>query len=922
MSLVREDFAAFFDCVHGSQGYKPFAWQWRLLDQVLDTGRWPDRIDAPTGAGKTAVIDVHVFAVALMASGHPVRVPRRLALVVGRRALVDDQYEHARTVARLLADPARPEVLGQVAAALATLRWQGEQGSPLLVGRLRGGIPASRAWRDDPAACAVLCCTPDMWGSRILLRGYGTSRLARPREAGLLAFDSVLVVDEAHLSGQLLTTARRVAALVDVAQVRVGPAGLQVVETTATPGTSTAAGVTVGVEAEDLDHPDDDDGTLARRMRTAKPVRTLSMPVWPVPDTGPKRVAAIQTLADAVLALREEFGPTVGCWVNTVGVAVAVNTELTRRGLNTVLVCGRMRPHDLDRLTHSGVLTAQGDSSTDAIISTQTTEVGADLDLSAGLSELAPGTALAQRAGRVNRRGQRNETAFTIAIPATGVSGKTMSGPYHPDELSRAADWIAGLTDIAPWPLRTTPPPKPYPQRDLLQRLELADTWQLARTNDELFAELDLDLWLAEDFDDDLDVGIVVRADVPADPQDAVALVGALPPRAHEVFPTAIHLARQAVQALLPTRDTLGRVPSVVRVRGEDIYAPDHTDPESTMDIRAGDVFVVDETAAIFQSGVVRPDGRETSTDVLDDHDTPGPGQVVIRIGAGSTLPPNDHTATVLTVIGQAMAEEDTQLAHKAVATVLDGIAYPRPAMLAAAIELLRGKAGQCEVLLYPDTLEEQPPTRVVVRDLRTAVRDERIRQSWTPSHEVRLTDHSTAVATRGKKLAEALGIAPQLHEVLWLAGLHHDDGKIDDRWQRWLGIDLTLDEPLAKSGCTTLTQRRQRRRSGLPLGWRHEQLSVLHCWPHLQHLAAHERDMIARLVGTSHGHGRHSFPHTATELLPPHTTDTGLARWLFDEGGWDTLIEDTHARWGVWGCALLEAVLRAADAQVSGEGS
>jgi CRISPR-associated endonuclease/helicase Cas3 len=41
----------------------------------------------------------------------------------------------------------------------------------------------------------------------------------------------------------------------------------------------------------------------------------------------------------------------------------------------------------------------------------------------------------------------------------------------------------------------------------------------------------------------------------------------------------------------------------------------------------------------------------------------------------------------------------------------------------------------------------------------------------------------------------------------------------------------------------------------------------------------------------------------------------------LFDRGGWYELIEATHLRYGAWGCAYLEAVLRAADCQVSGEG-
>ena len=57
-----------------------------------------------------------------------------------------------------------------------------------------------------------------MWGSRLLFGGYGTPALAAPREAGLLAFDSAVVVDEAHLAGQLLVTARQVARLVTAVQ--------------------------------------------------------------------------------------------------------------------------------------------------------------------------------------------------------------------------------------------------------------------------------------------------------------------------------------------------------------------------------------------------------------------------------------------------------------------------------------------------------------------------------------------------------------------------------------------------------------------------------------------------------------------------------------------------------------------------------
>jgi CRISPR-associated endonuclease/helicase Cas3 len=90
---------------------------------------------------------------------------------------------------------------------------------------------------------------------------------------------------------------------------------------------------------------------------------------------------------------------------------------------------------------------------------------------------------------------------------------------------------------------------------------------------------------------------------------------------------------------------------------------------------------------------------------------------------------------------------------------------------------------------------------------------------------------------------------------------------------------------------------------------------------------------LAARLIGTSHGHGRHQFPHPATGLLNPdnlrpeelgpddHQGSATLAADLFDRGGWDELIEHTHHRWGIWGCAYLEALLRAADCQTSRQG-
>ena len=73
-------FPRFFSELH--EGRKPFPWQTMLLDQVLCSG-WPDLIDLPTAHGKTACIDIAVFA---LACGPSHRASHGTADLVRRRS--------------------------------------------------------------------------------------------------------------------------------------------------------------------------------------------------------------------------------------------------------------------------------------------------------------------------------------------------------------------------------------------------------------------------------------------------------------------------------------------------------------------------------------------------------------------------------------------------------------------------------------------------------------------------------------------------------------------------------------------------------------------------------------------------------------------------------------------------------------------
>src|SRR5262249_33427547 len=102
MNLNASDFGAFHAAGHG--GKQPFVWQQGLLALIVHEKRWPRVLDLPTGAGKTTCIDVALFALALDAEAkHDERwCPRRIAMVVDRRIVVDQVAERGRALLRAL----------------------------------------------------------------------------------------------------------------------------------------------------------------------------------------------------------------------------------------------------------------------------------------------------------------------------------------------------------------------------------------------------------------------------------------------------------------------------------------------------------------------------------------------------------------------------------------------------------------------------------------------------------------------------------------------------------------------------------------------------------------------------------------------------------------------------------------------------
>lgn len=890
MDLSREHFGQFFADVNS--GHVPFAWQERLVDYLYSAGRWPSAIVAPTGTGKSVVVDVHVFMSALHAAGQGPRLPRRLSAVVGRRALVDAQADRARRIQQYL-DTRPSELAAVMRELLLSLSGNVQNAQPLVLSHLRGGLAPDRGWIDEPTSCAIICATPDMWGSRLLMRGYGSSRRARPREAGLLAYDSVVVLDEAHLTRQLAATARRISDLATSHATALGVPGLQVVETTATLPQAISQGA-VGVQPSDLEG-SHANRLLVNRMTRAKPVRYVESPHWVSHSTA--YIAALTEQAQA-LASQAPDGAIV-CVVNQVRTAIQLADSL---GHGTPCWVGRMRPLDLEELkveyAHLLGNSAEADPHTPRfLVATQTIEVGVDADFAGMLTEIAPGDALAQRSGRVNRHGLlENAPVIVIGPPqavldsaATGNPGRAIEQaalPYAPADLAAARMWLETLEPglgITPQAVTASPPPTKTPERLLPSLPQPYDVQRWVVTSDQSLTDEELELWIRDSLKpDDLMAGIVLRASLPRDDGDAVALLAATPPDDREVFPTALHLVRDHLKRILSAKD-LARA---FLYRDNSVAILPANSDEASHGIKPGDVVILDASHPVANHGVV------------------------VEASLASSLIPR-------TVWGAAGVE--VVLPGSADSGLLEDLVDLDP----EEAQLLFEASGRGEQL----TLPPPDPDRVllpwlVLRPPQLVGADESVIQEWTTSQApISLGDHQRAVSDRVGEHAAHLGLDDQLARAMIVAGAHHDDGKVDRRFQvERLGN--SGEQPLAKSRLVSSQESRRRRwRSLLPPGYRHELASVVRVW---DDLAKSETGRLAlRLIGTSHGHARGLPPNDSQGLFADH--DAGLrdlATNIFQGGEWNALLEETDWRFGPWVCCYLEALLRAADCQVSREGS
>ncbi|MEC9345243.1 MAG: type I-U CRISPR-associated helicase/endonuclease Cas3 [Pseudomonadota bacterium] len=887
--------AAFDERFRSLTGHMPLPWQRRLFERHMSSGRPPAALDLPTGLGKTSVMAIWYLALEAGAD-----LPRRLVYVVDRRAVVDQATDEAEKIKKHSGDP------------------------DLRISTLRGQFADNREWLEDPASPAIIVGTVDMIGSRLLFEGYGVSRGMRPFHAGLLGTDTLVVLDESHLVPPFERLLEQVAG-----NAALGPKAAA--DRLLIPGfhllSLSATGRERDGESFRLDAADRNDPVVAARLGARKcltfePVgggkrpERLAEEAWACSGggTAPARVLVYcnsREVAEATLKKLRDLSGHQGIPAEHFQLFVGARRV-------------RERESARNRLKALGFFSGDAAPGLPAfVVATSAGEVGVDLDADHLVMDLVPFERMVQRLGRVNRLGRNGHEAHITVIDEPD---KAM-----PEDLARrarsAAELLADLRchedgshDASPGALldlrqrageqRIREASSPVPLHPALSR-PLLDAWSMTSL-DEHTGRPEVQPWLRGwETDDRPQTTLVWRRHLPvrteggpAGDAEIGAFFAAAPPHLAEKLETESHRVhawlKARVTSLLkqsgkgprpgeagpaapdgpPGRD---EVVAFVLGRGnESESAPlSLADVEKELGNRdrfqgsiAGRTLVLDaRISGLSDDGLLDDavDGPVSAADMggWPDAENAGLPQVAFRVRhVEDGGDPGDEP-----VPGSgAPAARDRWLPIHDFVTRMDDEGNAAARLV---VETWRGES----------TDED---SRAVARRAQT------------------LVEHQDWVARRAKDLVGRLGLGGELADAIVIAARLHDEGKRARRWQD--AFHTARDgRPFAKTG--------SRRPPDLKLldHYRHEFGSLFHLDGDREFDALSDgmKELVRHLVAAHHGQARPVIRTDGCDAGPP----SRLAAVASDVA---LRFARLQKRFGPWGLAWLEAVLRAADQQAS----
>ncbi len=875
------NFAACFELL---TGHTPFPWQHALFNEFVQ-GRFPRSCDLPTGLGKTSVIAIWLLALAKRASASmTARYPRRLVYVVNRRTVVDQATAEAEQLRSKLATTGG---LDAVASSLRSLASRPSD-NVLAISTLRGQFADNAEWRTDPARPAVIVGTVDMIGSRLLFSGYGCGFKSRPLHAGFLGQEALLLHDEAHLEPafqELITS-------LESEQERRRDFGkLRVMALSAT---SRADSGHFG-----LSDADKDVGEVRKRITARKGIS-----FHPI---GHEEQLA-DRVADLALSLRDSGEATL-VFLRKLEDLERVAGRLCRETLAVQILTGTMRGLERDALARSDAVFARflrglnvtPHEGTVYLVCTSAGEVGVNISADHLVCDLTPFDSMTQRFGRVNRFGTGNARIDVVHVEAREpVPTEDAGGDASPRLVRETESGRKVTTRFDRACQKTLELLRRLPRRrdgrhdassEALSGLPAADRREAFTPQPTILPATDVlfDAWALTS----------IRERLPGRPAVADWLHGVAdwePGETHVAWREEVGLITGDLVQRHRPEDLLDDYPlkphELLRDRSERVLGHLETLAERHPDLPA---WVADADGVIDTlrlSELVEKDARRLANCVVLL--PPAAGGLERRSGmlAGGAV---FDEATHYCVADEWRGQDGSPRRQR----VWDGAPAPSGMRLVRLIDLCPG---------VDDDLggaEETVARRLWRWYARPRSADDD--GSRIACQRQELAAHLEVAETAARGITGRLGLSEREATAVILAARWHDRGKDRQIWQRAIGNNDYPRQVLAKSAGKMRTTDLS--------DYRHELGSLLEVADDavFRQLSAESQDLVLHLIAAHHGRARPHF--SIDEAFDPEKPDVAALREARDTPRRFARLQRKYGRWGL---AYLESLLRAADAMAS----
>ena len=895
------DFERFF---RELTGHEPFPWQIKLYNEFINQN-FRASCPIPTGLGKTSIIPIWLLALAFHIKNGTVSVfPRRLVYVVNRRTVVDQATREAEMMRKALLSKTE---LSEITYNLSKVQAQTDN-TPLAISTLRGQFADNAEWRDDPSRPSIIIGTVDMIGSRLLFSGYGCGFKSRPLHAGFLGQDTLLVHDEAHLEPAFQ---QLVEAIANEQKSSQEFKFFQNMELTATSRTDT------GCDDALFTKNDDKHEEVSKRMKAKKGIDF-------------HQVDDEKKLAEKVVQLAKKHqnsGQAILIFLRRLDTLNKVMAPLRKLAPDSVeALTGTLRGWERDKLAKENPVFARFMRNSDVtpksgtvyLICTSAGEVGVNISSDHLICDLTPLDSMMQRFGRVNRFGegaaQIDVVHHMVAKPAEAA--QSVGQPTLAD-IEQTTDSETDH-DVTPEKQSKKNKDKQISPHDLACERTLLLLQQLPIRDDQR-----------------RDACPDALSKLPAKKrQEAFTPAPVIPPVNEILFDAwAITTIRQKLPGRPPVSDWLHGI-------------ADWEPPETYVAWREE----VDVITGLLLS-------KHSPNDLLDDYPVK-PHEILkdqekrIRIelekiaGRNPSMPAwlIDSDGEIRMLAIEKLVEKDKL--NKPLISLADCMVLLPPKAGGLENGLLNGDAAHADNIQYDiadqwldvkatprrcRSWDGQTPNGMrLIRTIDTGIELEdesdgeetKIHCVWNWYSRPRsadddgsfsacakqsLSSHHQSAEIYAKQLVAKLEIQEPESTAVIFAARCHDSGKKRSIWQRSIGNRDYPQEILAKSGPGM--------RSASLSNYRHEfgSLIDISIRPDFLELSVESRDLALHLVAAHHGRARPIFP--GHEVIDQERQEETITRTTLEIPRRFARLQRKYGRWGL---AYLESLVRAADIMAS----